>query len=119
MSEYTPRPRVYLSRPVSGPPIARLSFYELVHLLTLVNTAALHLLVECNAMKTHVRAGRLCHGAVVFMRLRDDTFTIPKSVTHSVGHSAVFSEVSDYSAVLAPTVPLSCDFGLLFHRERL
>ena len=114
-----PRPRMYLSRPSSGPPSARLSFCELIYLLSIVNAAALYLLVERDAMKAHIGADRLCQRAVVFMRLRDDTFTISKAMTHSMGHGAVFSEVSNYGAVLAPTAPLSRDLGLLFHRERL
>ena len=114
-----PRLRMYLSRPSSGPPIARLSFCELVHLLTVVNAAALHLLVERDAMETHVGTDWFCHGAVMFMRLWDDAFTIPKVMTHLVGHGAILSEVSDYGAVLAPTAPLSRDLDLLFHCERL
>ena len=119
MSEYTPRPRMYLSRPVSGPPNARLSFCELVHLLTVVNAAALHLLVERDTMETHIGADRLCYRAVVFMRLGYDTFAISETMAHSMGHGAVFGEMPNYGAVFAPTASFTRDFGLLLHRERL
>ena len=114
-----PRPRVYLSRPVSGPPSTRLSFCELIYLLTIIDAATLHLLVECDTVETHIGADRLRQRAVVFMHFRDDAFTIPKAMTHSMGHGAVFGEVSDYGAVLAPTAPLPRDLGFLFHREGL
>ena len=99
--------------------MARLLFCELVHLLAVINAAALHLLVKRDAMETHIGADWLCHGAVMFMRLRDDAFTIPKAMTHSVGHGAILSEMSDYGAVLTPAASPSRDLGLLFHRERL
>ena len=119
MSEYTPRPRVYLSRPVLGLPIARLSFCELVHLLTVINAATLHLLVERDAMETHIGADRLRQGAVMFVCLRDDTFAISKPMAHSMGYGAVFGKMPDYGAVLAPTASLPRDLGLLLHRKGL
>ena len=115
-----PRPRMYLSRPSSGPPkVARLSFCELVYLFTIINAAALHLLIERNAMEPHVGADRLRHGAVMSMRLGYDAFAISEAMTHSVGYGAVPSEVSDYGAVLAPTASSPGDLALLLHGERL
>ena len=119
MSEYMPRPCMYLSRPSSGSPIARLSFCELIYLLTVIDAATLYLLIECNAVESHVRADRLCKWAVMFVRLWNDAFAISKMMAHLMGHSIVFGEVSDYGAVLTPAAPLPCDLGLLLHREGL
>ena len=119
MSEYTPRPRMYLSRPVSGPPNAHLSFCELVYLLFIVNAAALYLFVECDTVEPHIRADRLCEWAIMFVRLRDDAFAISEAMTHMMGHGAVFGEMPDYGAVFAPTASLPRDLGLLLHREGL
>ena len=120
MSEYTPRPRVYLSRPVSGPPIfARLSFCELIHLLAVIDAATLHLLVECDAVETHIGADWLREGSVVLVCLRDDAFAISKTMAHSMGHGAVFGKMSNYGAVLAPTASPPRDLGLLLHCEGL
>ena len=114
-----PRPRVYLSRPVSGPPNARLSFCKLIHLLTIIDAAMLHLLVECNTVETHIGADWLCEWFVMLVCLRDDTFAISKPMAHSMGHGAVLGKMPDYGAVLAPTVSLPRDLGLLFHCEGL
>ena len=70
-------------------------------------------------METHIGADRLCHGAVVFMRLRYNAFAISETVAHSMGHGAVLGKVPDYGAIFAPTASLTRDFGLLLHRERL
>ena len=119
MSEYTPRPHVYLSRPVSGLPIARLSFCELVYLLPIVDAATLYLLVEHDAVEPHIGADRFCERSIMFMRLWDDAFAISKTMTHMMRHSAIFSEVSHYGAVLTPASPLPGDFDLLFHGDGL
>ena len=120
MSEYTPRPRVYLSRPALGlPNYAHLSFCELVYLLPIVDATALYLLVERDTVESHVRADRLHKRAIMFMHLRDDKFTISKTMAHLVRHGAIFSEVSDYGAVLTTAAPLPRDLGLLLHREGL
>ena len=120
MSEYTPRPRVYLSRPVLGPPnCACLSFCELIYLLTIIDAATLHLLVECDAVEAHIGADWLCEGLVVLVRLRDDTFAIFKTMAHSMGHGAVLGKMPNYGAVLAPTASLPRDLGLLLHCEGL
>ena len=119
MSEYTPRPRVYLSRPVLGPPIARLSFCELIYLLTVINAATFHLLVECDTVETHIGADWLREGSVVLVHLRDDAFAISKTMAHSMGHGAVFGKMPNYGAVLAPTASLPRDLGLLLHCEGL
>ena len=114
-----PRPRMYLSQPSSGPPSARLSFCELVHLLTIIDATTFHLLVECDAVEAHVGADWFCEGLVVFVRLWNDAFAISEAMAHSMGHGTIFGEVSDYGAVLTPAAPLPCDLGLLLHREGL
>ena len=119
MSECMPRPHVHLSRPLSGPPSACLSFCKLVYLLSIVNAATLYLSVERDTVEPHIGANWLCEWAVVFMRLGNDTFTVSKAMAHSMGHSAIFSKVPDYGAVLAPTSPLPGDFDLLFHGDGL
>ena len=55
----------------------------------------------------------------MFMRFRDDIFTISKAMAHLVGHGTIFGEMPDYGAVLAPAVSLSRDLGLLLHGEGL
>ena len=99
--------------------IACLSFCELVYLFSIVDATALYLLVERDTVKSHVRADRLRKWAVMFVRLWNDAFAISETMAHSMRHSAVFGEVSDYGAVLAPAAPLPRDLGLLLHHERL
>ena len=70
-------------------------------------------------MEPHIGANQLYKWAVVFICLRNDTFTISKTIAHSMGHSAVLSKMPDYDAVLTPTAPLPHDFDLLLHHDEL
>ena len=57
MSECTPRPRVHLSRPLSGLPIyAHLSFCKLIYFLSIADATALYLPVERYTVETHIGA---------------------------------------------------------------
>ena len=114
-----PCPHVHLSRPLLGPPSARLSFCELIYLLFIVNAATLYLSVERDTVEPHIGANWLCEWAIVFMHLGNNTFTVSKAMAHPMGHGAIFSKVPNYGAVLALTLPLPDDFDLLFHGDGL
>ena len=70
-------------------PFARLSFCELIYLLTIVDATTLHLSVECNTIESHIGTDWLRERVVMLVSLGDDTFTIPKPMAHAVGHGAV------------------------------
>lgn len=112
-----PHNHMHLSQPLLGPPIAHLSFCELVNFLIVVNSTMLHLSVEHDAVETYIRASRLCKGEILAVTLGNRAFISANSVTQAMGYGTVFEKVSFNSAALAPTKTPSGVLGLLFCGE--
>ena len=109
----------HLSWPSSGLPNARLSFCELVYFFAVINAAMLYLSVKRYTVEPHIGTGWPCEWEVVAVGLGNRAFVPTDPMAQAVGHGTILGKMLHYGAVFIPAATLSCNFGPLFHCERL